>query len=96
MAARSEEDRSDRRVLGRGWHVPAADRHAPINDALHECGRLAAALEPFFFSAVNGNADLIARWKNANRVGPARPRKDDAAAPATVPAPDTPATDKIA
>ena len=78
---------------GTETHVGAS---ASVTEALRECARLAVALEPFYLSAVNGNTDLIARWKNASRIGPARPRKDDATAPATGPVPDKPATDKVA
>ena len=78
---------------GRETHVGAS---ATITEALNECARLTAAIEPFYLQAINGDSELTARWKNAKRVGPARPRKDDATAPATTTVPDKPATDKVA
>jgi hypothetical protein len=69
---------------------------ATFTEALNECARLAAAIEPFYLQAINGDPELTARWSNAKRVGPARPRKNDATAPATAPVPAKPATDKVA
>ncbi len=79
--------------VGRETHVGAS---ATITEALNECARLAAAIEPFYLQAINGDPELTARWNSAKRVGPARSRKDGATAPATVPVPDKPAADKIA
>ena len=78
---------------GRETHVGAA---ATITGALNECSRLVTAIEPFYLQAISGDPELTARWNNAKRVGPARPRKDDATAPATASAPGTAATDKVA
>jgi len=78
---------------GRETHVGAS---ATVTPALNECVEVAEAIEPFYLSAVSKDPELIARWKNARRVGPARSRKDDATAPATEPVPEKPATEKIA
>ena len=78
---------------GRETHVGAS---AVVTEALNEGAQVAAALEPIFRSVVNGDPELIAKWKNARRIGPARPRKDDGPANATGPAPEKPATDKVA
>ena len=78
---------------GRETHVGAS---ATIAGALNECTRLVTAIEPFYLQAINGDPELTVRWNNAKRVGPARPRKDDASAPATASGPDKPATDKVA
>ena len=80
---------------GRETHVGAS---TTVTEVLNECTDVAAAIEPFYLSAVSKDPELIARWKNARRVGPARSRKDDATAtaPATAPVPDKPATDKVA
>ena len=78
---------------GRETHVGAS---ATINQVLNECIRLTTAIEPFYVSAINGDPELIARWRNARRIGPARPGKDDAPADATVATPAKPAADKVA
>jgi len=78
---------------GRETHIGAS---ATITGALRECRRLVAAIEPFYLQAINGDPELTARWKNAKRVGPARPRTDAAPAPATETVPEKSGADKVA